>query len=102
MRSAAAAVQTVQVLGHAEGLAAVYRHDFIDAVAEDEAPVQHGDPGLVDTQEITIEINRLSPCTPGIMKPQEYELNRAARALENGAPKGNARSSTPPAAARKQ
>ncbi|KAG1244540.1 hypothetical protein G6F65_021747 [Rhizopus arrhizus] len=52
-----AAVQAVQVLRHAERVALVDGHDFVDAVAENEAAIQDGDLGLVHTQELTVEIH---------------------------------------------
>src|SRR5690606_12529431 len=54
-----AALEPRQVLGPAERASAVDRHDLVDAVAEDEAPVEHRDPGFLDGEEVAVQVDDL-------------------------------------------
>lgn len=54
-----AALEAGQVLGQAEGVTFVDGDDIIDAVTEDEAPVEHRDARFGQRQVFTIEIDGL-------------------------------------------
>ena len=50
--------ESIQVLLHAERLAAIDRNDLINAVAENETPVHHADLGVTDGAVFTVEVTR--------------------------------------------
>ena len=52
-----AALQAAQVLVEPERLFRVHRHQFVDAVAEDEAAVEHRNLRVGERQELAVEIN---------------------------------------------
>ena len=46
--------QSQQVLGEPERMPRVHRDHFVHAVAEDEAAIEHRDPGLFDGHEFAV------------------------------------------------
>ncbi|MNC86359.1 hypothetical protein D3C83_20130 [compost metagenome] len=52
-----AVLEAPQVLGQPECMARVDRNHFVDAVAKNEAAVQHRYPGLLQRHELAIQIN---------------------------------------------
>jgi hypothetical protein len=51
-----ARLQAVQVIVEPERLLRIHRHQFVDAVPEDEAAVEHGNLRLGQRQELAVEV----------------------------------------------
>jgi hypothetical protein len=49
-----AAVETVEMLGQAQGATAIGGDDLVDTVSEQESPVQHRDPRLLQREDLPV------------------------------------------------
>ncbi|MNC97953.1 hypothetical protein D3C83_157800 [compost metagenome] len=60
-RSGEAALQARQMLVQPERHARIHRHQLVDAIAEDEAAIEHRHHGLADRDELSVQKNHACP-----------------------------------------
>jgi hypothetical protein len=71
-----AALQAGEMLRQAERLAAIDGDEFVDAVAEDESAVEHGNLRVLDGEKRAVQVNRHSGSRPGFVGSHRCAASR--------------------------